>query len=151
MELVVRKVNPHDSDYALLIAELNHKLGLLTGDSGETSFNAEDYDCAKDSIIVAYIGERPVGTGSIRFISSKVCEIKRMYSKKRGVGKHLISKLENNAKSLGYSEIILSTRRVNKKAINFYRSQQYLEIKAYGKHVGVERSICMSKRLTPQQ
>jgi GNAT superfamily N-acetyltransferase len=149
VEIVTKTVDPGDSDYSSLIAELNQELGLLTGDTGESSFSIEDYDPSKDSIVLVYTENQAVGTGSIRYITDDICEIKRMYSKRTGVGALLISELEGIAKNMGYSTIVLSTRRVNEKAVGFYKSQQYLEFDGYGKYIGVERSICMRKWLTP--
>lgn len=47
----------------------------------------------------------------------------------------------------GYRKAVLSTRRVNSTAVSFYEGNAYLESDAYGKHIGVERSICLSKEL----
>ncbi|WP_163131039.1 GNAT family N-acetyltransferase [Agarivorans sp. Alg241-V36] len=149
MKPVSKTVDPNDSDYLSLISELNQELGLLTGDTGESSFSTESFNPSTDSIVVVYSDKKPMGTGCIRYINKGTCEIKRMYSKKKGVGKFLISELERVAIQLGYSEAVLSTRRINENAVNFYSSQRYLEIDGYGNYVGVERSICMGKKLTP--
>ena len=149
MKPVFKTVDPSDSAYLFLISELNQELGRLTGDTGESSFDTESFDPLRNSIIVVYSDNIPVGTGCIRFTSNDVCEIKRMYSKKKGIGTYLISELEQTAKLLGYKEAVLSTRRINIRAIDFYIRQQYREIDGYGKYIGVDQSICMGKRLSP--
>ncbi|TOL76037.1 GNAT family N-acetyltransferase, partial [Vibrio parahaemolyticus] len=55
--------------------------------------------------------------------------------------------LECYAVEKGYKKAVLSTRRINLKAVNFYKRNSYLESGAYGKYVGVKRSICLSKAL----
>lgn len=140
-------MKPNNPEYQKLIVELNQTLQALTDDSGESSFNVEQYHSKQDCIIVAYKDGQPVGTGSIRYLSNSRCEIKRMYAKEPGVGKHLVAELETQAVSLGYSEVVLSTRRINDRAIKIYRKLKFIETEGYGKYAGVERSVCMKKIL----
>jgi ribosomal protein S18 acetylase RimI-like enzyme len=71
-----------------------------------------------------------------------------MFSKVKGAGGYLISQLESYARQKGYERAVLSTRRVNELAINFYKRHGYSEIEAYGKYVHKDRSICLGKVLT---
>ncbi|WP_283131865.1 hypothetical protein [Enterovibrio norvegicus] len=71
-----------------------------------------------------------------------------MYSNLPSAGSYLLKQLEASAISKGYQSAILSTRRVNTQAVNFYIKNAYRESEAYGKYVGLEKSICFRKTLS---
>ncbi|HIL89772.1 MAG TPA: N-acetyltransferase, partial [Gemmatimonadetes bacterium] len=63
--------------------------------------------------------------------SASAC-IKRMWVDEawrgKGIGRHLLTLLENQAKDLGYSVVKLETNRLLHEAIQLYRSQGYQEV-----------------------
>ncbi len=142
-----KKVEPSNRDFQLLVAELNLSLSQITNDSGESSFLSDAFDSSKDGCIVVYLNKVAVACGVFRHHQAEVCELKRMYSNKSGAGAYLLEQLECYAMEKGYKKAVLSTRRVNSKAVAFYQRHFYTESSAYGKYVGVKRSICLSKRL----
>ncbi len=147
MEFEYKKVEPNHRDFQSLIVELNSSLNQITNDTGESSFASDSFDSLKDGCIVVYLNDSAVACGVFRYHESEVCELKRMYSSKAGAGSYLLKQLECLAIEKGYRKAILSTRRVNSKAVTFYCRQAYSESSAYGKYVGVDRSICLSKML----
>ncbi len=147
MEFEYKKVKPNHRDFQLLITELNLSLRQITNDTGESSFVSDAFDPSKDGCIVVYLNDSAVACGVFRYHESEVCELKRMYSNKAGAGSYLLKQLECLAIEKGYRKAILSTRRVNSKAVTFYCRHAYSESSAYGKYVGVDRSICLSKML----
>ncbi len=147
MKFEHKKVEPSNSDFQSLVAELNSSLTQITRDSGESSFASDTFDSSKDGCIVVYLNSVAVACGVFRYHDRDVCELKRMYSNKSGAGAYLLKQLEYYAVNKGYRKAILSTRRVNSKAVSFYERNSYSESSAYGKYVGVERSICLSKVL----
>lgn len=147
MKFEHKKVEPSNSDFQSLVAELNSSLTQITSDSGESSFTSDAFDSSKDGCIVVYLNSVAVACGVFRYHESEVCELKRMYSNKSGAGSYLLKQLECYAVNKGYRKAILSTRRVNSKAVSFYERNSYSESSAYGKYVGVKRSICLSKVL----
>ncbi|WP_165314130.1 GNAT family N-acetyltransferase [Vibrio ziniensis] len=142
-----KRVDPTHADFVALVTELNASLVSVTNDSGESSFSAEEFDIQSDGCVVVYAEQIPVACGVFRRQIEGVCEIKRMYSKRSGAGSYLLSTLEAYATVKGYRKAVLSTRRVNVKAVEFYQRNSYVESEPYGKYVGVDRSICMSKTL----
>lgn len=88
-----------------------------------------------------------IGCGSIRQIEDKVGEIKRMYSKFPGVGKKILNELEIRAIKVGYESLKLETRKVNKRAVEFYIKNGYKVTQNYGKYVGNKKAICFQKTL----
>ncbi|CAK2013149.1 N-acetyltransferase domain-containing protein [Vibrio crassostreae] len=147
MEFEYKKVEPNHRDFQSLIVELNSSLNQITNDTGESSFASDSFDSLKDGCIVVYLNDSAVACGVFRYHESEVCELKRMYSSKAGAGSYLLKHLECLAIEKGYRKAILSTRRVNSKAVTFYCRHAYSESSAYGKYVGVDRSICLSKML----
>lgn len=147
MNLQHKKVDPTNPDFISLEKELNLSLTEITDDSGESSFSPEAFDPALDGCIVVYSNQDPVACGVFRHIDNEVCELKRMYSSVSGAGTYLLKQLELYAIDKGYRKAVLSTRRINSKAVDFYARHSYMEISAYGTYVGVERSICLSKTL----
>ncbi|TWD38790.1 hypothetical protein FB440_107168 [Vibrio crassostreae] len=147
MEFEYKKVEPNHRDFQSLITELNLSLRQITNDTGESSFASDAFDSLKDGCIVVYLNDSAVACGVFRYHESEVCELKRMYSNKAGAGSYLLKWLECFAIEKGYRKAVLSTRRVNSKAVNFYFRHAYSESSAYGKYVGIDRSICLSKML----
>ena len=141
------KTEPTHADFLVLVAELNLSLQQITNDSGERSFSAEAFDPEQDGCLIVYDNKEAVACGVFRSSGNETCELKRMYSKKSGAGSFLIKQLEVYALSKGYRRAVLSTRRVNEKAVGFYRRHAYAEIEPYGKYVGAAKSICLGKRL----
>lgn len=69
---------------------------------------------------------RPVATGGIRPMSETRCELRKMYMLKeargQGYGKELLTHLLEQARRLGYQEVMLETASVLTEAIALYRS-----------------------------
>lgn len=83
---------------------------------------------------VFYVIENPdgqiVGTGGIALISSKVCELRKMYlaqsARGQGLGKKMLSLLLSEAKKLGFQQVTLETASVLKHAIALYQGAGFL-------------------------
>ena len=98
--------------------------------------------------ICRYQGQ-PLGCGALRPLNETTAELKRMYSRKNriGVGSSILSYLEKEAINLNYTIIRLETRKINKKAIQFYESKGYSCIPNYGRYIGETDAICFEKNL----
>jgi len=132
-----------------LIAQLDAALAAICGDSGATSFDANDVRGPRSVFLLAVDGTgAALGCGALRPIDADVAEVKRMYAQPRsGAGVHLLEALERRALAFGYREIRLETRRVNLRAVAFYERHGYRVISNYGKYVGREEAICLGKLL----
>jgi len=130
-----------------LLQRLNKKLHEITGDTGAGSYKVDGFNEDEDAFIVASIDGTAVACGGLRKVTNSTCEIKRMYSEHPGGGTMVLDKLEQRAGKLGYKNIILSTRRVNKVAVNFYLKRGYDEISPYGKYQARPESVCLGKTL----
>ena len=148
--LRIRGEDPGTPDAAALIEELSSALKDITGDSGKSSFDADDVRAAGARFIVARDADGvAVGCGALRPLADGVAELKRMYARpgNRGAGSALLAFLEGEAATLGYRAIWLSTRAVNERAVQFYRARGYATITNYGKYAGRTDSVCLAKPL----
>ena len=127
--------------------ELSELLKEITGESGESSFNLEDLMNYRSLFAIARYHGEPIGCGVLRPINETTAELKRMYSRKNGigVGSKILTYLEKEAKNLKYSIIRLETRLINEKAIQFYKGKGYYLIPNYGRYIGRKDAICFEK------
>jgi GNAT superfamily N-acetyltransferase len=145
---IIKPENPESDEATSLLTELSQKLAEITGNDGKSSFDISDMFAPRSLFVVAKNkNEKAVGCGAIRPISDEIAEIKRMYSKEKGVGTAVLKYLETKAFEFGYKELRLETRRVNEYAVNFYLKNGFREIPNYGKYAGRPEAVCFSKIL----
>ncbi|MFH1513283.1 MAG: GNAT family N-acetyltransferase [Bacillota bacterium] len=143
----VKEVSITSEDASGLLGELNAALTRITGASGEASFAAEDVADARGVFVIAYVNGEALGCGALRPLSERTAEIKRVYARPNaiGIGSAIVKALEEKARILGYTELVLETRKVNAAAVAFYMKLGYLPCPNFGKYVGREDAVCMSK------
>ncbi len=146
----VEACDPRDPDAAVVMERLSGALATITGDGGASSFDPADVLLPRALFVVAREGEGAViGCGAYRPLEDDVAEIKRMYAE-RGCGAAILAQLETAAVADGYRQAWLSTRRVNERAVAFYRRHGYAEVAPYGRYADRPQSICLGKVLPPQ-
>jgi len=145
----VEAADPAGVEALALIAELDAALQAITGDSGDSSFDPEDVRGPRAVFVIARDADGvAVGCGALRPLQPGVAELKRMYARPgSGAGTRLLAALEERALALGYEEMRLSTRRVNARAVDFYRRHGYGDAPPWGKYVGNAVSVCLGRRL----
>lgn len=145
---IIKPENPESDEATSLLTELSQKLAETTGNDGKSSFDISGMFAPRSLFVVAKNkNEKAVGCGAIRPISDEIAEIKRMYSKEKGVGTAVLKYLETKAFEFGYKELRLETRRVNEYAVNFYLKNGFRQIPNYGKYSGRPEAVCFSKIL----
>ena len=147
----VRRADPGCPDAVALQDELSDYLERLTGSSGRASFDPVTMMDPRAAFAIAFAAGRAIGCGALRPIGTGVAEIKRMYVRPShpGAGGTILHWLEQEAVRLGYTEIWLETRRVNERAVRFYRRHLYREIEPFGAYRDRPEAICMGKVLVP--
>ena len=147
--MLVAPADPDSAEARLLLNELDAALAAITGDSGASSFDAADVQGERAVFMLARSLEGEVlGCGALRPLESDVAELKRMFARPgSGAGAQLLKALEAHAGALGYRELRLSTRRVNARAVDFYRRHGYGEVAAWRKYAGRLESICLGRAL----
>jgi len=144
------KTTNTDPDFLGLVKKLNAELAILDGDEHDFYNQYNGLDNIKH-ILVAYIGEIPVGCGAIKIYDDSTMEVKRMYTsekhRNKGVAIKLLTRLEHWAAELGYTTTILETGLRQEAAIALYYKAGYELISNYGQYAGVENSRCFEKKL----
>ena len=148
-ETISIKITNPDEKVAAIIDELSANLYLRFGSDGKNSFTDWQYDNTQFVFVVAEINNEIVGCGAIRPINENIGEVKRMYSKFPGkkIGQTILAFLEDKAKTIGFTNLVLETRLKNQEAIQFYQKQEYKVIPNYGKYKDRPEAICLGKSL----
>ncbi|PBJ13760.1 GNAT family N-acetyltransferase [Flavobacterium sp. ACN6] len=149
-ELISIKItNPNNEKVLGIVDELSANLYLRFGSDGKNSFTDWEYNNSNFVFVTAEIEDEIVGCGAIRPIDANAGEVKRMYSKYPGkkIGQTILAFLENKAKEIGYTNLVLETRLKNDMAIQFYQKQGYNVIPNYGKYIDRPEAICLGKSL----
>jgi DNA-binding MarR family transcriptional regulator len=86
-------------------------------------------------VLVAYVGDEPVGCGALRLHADGVAEIKRLWVAPQvrgtGIGGRLLADLEARARVHGCRVARLDTNRALTEAIAMYRRAGYREVPAF--------------------
>lgn len=146
----IEKADPLSADSQALIEKLSAVLAQITGSSGKRSFNIADLQSARAVWALARNAQgTAIGCGAIRPLTEETAELKRMFStgSEAGVGSALLHFLEEAARALGYREIALETRRVNRNAVAFYKKHGYTVTDNYGTYLGRDDAVCFIKAL----
>ncbi len=102
-------------------------------------------------MVVAHYENTVVGCGAIKPFNEDTAEVKRMFvlpnMRGRGIAAEILKELERWAKELGYANTILETGIRQPEAIRLYEKSNYIIIPNYGQYIGVETSVCMTKKL----
>ncbi len=94
-----------------------------------------DYAPPGGRLYLAYVEEKPAACVGLRRIEGDVCEMKRLYVRPlhrgQGIGRQLVLKLIEEARSLGYSKMRLDTLPSMKRAQELYRAMGFKPIEPY--------------------
>lgn len=94
---------------------------------------------------------RPVGCGGLRRLAETMGEIKRMYvppvHRGNGYSRHILRALEDHARSLGWTRLMLETGDRQHEAIGLYRRSGYGRIPNFGPYAADPHSLCFEKVL----
>lgn len=144
------RTNSSNAGFIQLVALLDEELAIRDGADHAfyAPYNAVD---AIKEVVVVYQNGQAIGCGAIKSFSKTAAEIKRVFVekgfRKKGIAARIITELENWAAELGFSECVLETGKQQPEAVSLYKKLGYQFIPNYGPYIGVDNSICMSKRL----
>jgi putative acetyltransferase len=96
-------------------------------------------------------GDDAVACGGLRAIDATSGEIKRMFvpleQRGRGLSRVVLRGLEDHARELGWTRLLLETGDRQLEAIGLYESAGYERIPGFGHYAGSDISICFAKSL----
>lgn len=94
-----------------------------------------------------------VACGGITRFDDARAELKRMYvvpeQRGRGLGRRILVELEDAARRLGYTGLVLETGDRQPEALGLYESSGYERIPCYPPYDSRALSLCFEKRLPP--
>jgi GNAT superfamily N-acetyltransferase len=86
-------------------------------------------------LLVARLGDDPVGVGTLKPVDDTMAEIKRMYvrpaAQRRGVGRAILVRLMQDARAEGYATVRLETLRFMTAAQAIYRTSGFVEVAGF--------------------
>lgn len=153
MGLIVRREDIRSSIAASLIQSLNAELSRQYPEPGATHFRLDPDEVGegRGSFLVAYADGGPIGCGAVRRLDSGTAELKRMYvapsARGQGIGRALLSALEQEARTLGAVRLVLETGTRQEAALALYRRAGFAVIPAFGEYLDSPTSVCMGKAL----
>ncbi len=103
------------------------------------------------NVVVIYLENEPVACGCFKEKNKQTIEIKRMYvsltARGKGFAQKILQELELLATEQGYSYAVLETLHKQKEAISLYQKVGFTITKNYEPYIGLEKSICMKKKI----
>ena len=148
--VTIQRTDPTDPDLLSLVRKLDVYLNEIFGD---LQADYDQYNSLQelDAVVIAYIGEQPIGCGCFKAFDEQRVEIKRMFvdpaHRGSGVANQIVDELEAWANEDGYTGAVLETGLRMPDAMRFYEKCGYQLINNYGQYAGNENSICFGKRL----
>ncbi len=140
-----------DKDFRQLIAELDKYLAIVDGPGMHEYYDKHNKVEKNNTVVVAYIVNKPVGCGCFKEYDKNSVEMKRMYVKQEVRGKKIgfaiLRELEVWAAEIGYTNSVLETGLRQVEAVHLYKKSGYAVIDNYGPYVGIENSICFLKKI----
>ncbi len=148
--IILERTTSDSSQFKILTEKLDHELKLIYG-SSQDEFDQYNIMNELDTVVIAYINDIPVGCGCIKKFDTSSAELKRMFVdtnyRGQGIGSAVLTELENWAKEIKYSSILLETGTVQQDAIKLYQKHGYQIIPNFDPYIGNELSICFEKSL----
>lgn len=151
----VRPVPWDDPDAARLRAEQQSEVSARYGvDDSEPGVKPTAADMT--TFLVAFDGDEAVGCGGLRALETTpgeapTGEVKRMYvvpaRRGTGVATAVLGRLEEEARTLGWSRLLLETGSEQPDAMRFYEREGFARIPNYGHYADSPHSRCYAKAL----
>jgi putative acetyltransferase len=149
--LAVYEADPATPEAGELIAALDRDLSSRYPGLPIHGIDAANFREAGGVFLIGRIDGVAVTCGALRPMEDGAVEVKRMYVRDsyrgRGLGRTILSALEEIAAHRDYTIIRLETGDKQPEAIALYESAGYRPIPCYGAHEGDPRSRCFEKRL----
>lgn len=138
-----------------LVAQLNEELAARYPEPGANHFrlDPEEVGPGRGAFLLARWGEQAVGCGALRILEPGTAELKRMFAlpsaRRRGIGRAILRALEDEARRLGVTRLVLETGICQEEAVALYRAHGFSEIPPFGEYVlSAATSVCMAKDLS---
>ena len=137
-----------------LISRLNAELAAAYPEEGANHFRLDAGETAvgRGGFFVLYRDGQPLGCGAVRRLDATTAEVKRMFvapeERGKGLGQALLERLEEEARALGSTRLVLETGTRQRQAVALYEAAGFRQIPLYGEYLNSpETSLCLGKDL----
>jgi putative acetyltransferase len=144
---------PFDSpDVAALCLAQQTEMRALYGEADiGPSRDAAMFEPPDGVFVVLRDGGHAVACGGVARFDERRGELKRMYvvpaARGRGLGRLLLAELEQHARALGYTSLVLETGDRQEAALGLYRDARFVPRPCWPPYDSRELSLCLEKRL----
>lgn len=144
------RTTSENADFRNLVKSLDQELWSRYGDL-QAQYDQHNKIEENKTVVVAYIGDEPVGCACMKQFDNNAIEVKRMFVKDthrgKGIGHAILRELEKWASEKSYQRAVLETGLQQPEAIALYKKAGYSVIDNYEPYIGMEQSVCMAKKL----
>jgi GNAT superfamily N-acetyltransferase len=142
----------YDSDAAHeLIEELQEEYVLRYGGRDETPVDPDDFAPPLGSFFLVYLDDEVVGCAGMRRRSEDDVEVKRMFVRRpfrgRGYSRDLLALVEEEARALGFTRVLMETGLAQPEAMHLYETSGYERIPGFGHYRNEPQNRCYAKSL----
>lgn len=142
----------YDSPEAhLLIEELQDEYVIRYGGRDETPVDPDDFAPPRGTFLLAYRDGRLVGCAGMRRRSDGDVEVKRMFIRRpfrrRGYSRDLLALIEDEARTMGFTRILMESGLGQPEAMSLYESSGYDRIPGFGHYRNEPQNRCYAKAL----
>jgi GNAT superfamily N-acetyltransferase len=155
-EIVLTLDDPFRPEALALADEFWILLGELYGDEGENQLLPAQISGERCVFIMAWQNGEAVGCGAVRPFpyeehEGEIGEIKRIFvthsARRQGIARLIMTRLEDEARRLGYTKLKLETGEPQADAIALYEREGWHRIPPYGTYANDPECICFGKSL----
>jgi GNAT superfamily N-acetyltransferase len=144
------RTNSHNEDFRRLVPILDMELAERDGE--DAAYYAQYNKVDKiPHVVVAYLDGEAVGCGAFKKFDDDTAEVKRMFvafpHRRRGIAEKVLHELEQWARELSYSSLVLETGIVQPEALGLYSKSGYRRIPNYGQYANMPKSVCFQKTI----
>jgi GNAT superfamily N-acetyltransferase len=134
-----------------LIAAVQQEYVDRYGGPDTTPVDPTEFAPPRGRFLVGYLDMTPVVSGGLRLIEDGAVEIKRMYvvpeARGRGLARLVLARLEDIARSLGATRVLLETGLRQPEAIALYQTSGYERTDGFGHYRCEPDSVSFGKDL----
>jgi putative acetyltransferase len=148
--ITLKRTTSSDTSFRTLVTELDADLRFRNGDMMDI-YDQHNIIEKIDTVVIAYLNDKPVGCGCFKIFDPEAVEIKRMFvqpdARGNGLSKLVLNELETWARDLNFKYAVLESASKQAEAHSLYQKSGYERIENYGPYINMPYSFCFRKVL----
>ena len=148
--ITIAAERPDAPEAAALVNELEDHLASLYAAESRHGFSVDKLIKENVAFFVVRVDGAPAGCGGIKLFGTEFGELKRMYVRPafrgRGIGRMLVDRLAEHARTHGITTLRLETGIHQREAIALYEKLGFKQIQPFGHYTHDPVSRCYERR-----